>query len=140
MIKKTVVDSSVIVKWLNTDNEQDLEKSDKLLQQARDGKIELMSPELSKYEVGNVLLKGKQLNPDQARVSLGTVYALPITYVADTQELSQDAYFIAHKLGISYYDASFLSLAKQQDAILVTGDIKDQARSGSIKVIPLKDY
>lgn len=140
MIKKTVVDSSVIIKWLNTDNEHDLEKSDKLLRQARDGEIELMAPELSKYEVGNVLLKGKQLSPDQAKVSLGTVYALPISYVADSQELAQDAFSIAHKLGISYYDASFMSLAKQQDAILVTGDVKDQVRAGSIKVIPLKDY
>ena len=78
MTKKTVVDSSVIVKWLNTDNEQDLEKSDKLLQQARNGDTELIAPELSKYEVGNVLLQGKQLSPDQARVSLGTVYDLPI--------------------------------------------------------------
>ena len=73
-------------------------------------------------------------------VSLGTVYALPITYVADSQELAQDAYSMAHNLGISYYDASFMSLAKQQNAILVTGDIKDQTRSGSIKVILLKDY
>lgn len=140
MPKKTVVDSSVIIKWLNTDNERSLEQSDKLLQKARDGEIELVAPELAKYEVGNVLLKGKQLTPAQAKISLGTVYALPITYVADSQELAEETYSLAHNLGITYYDASFMSLAKQHDAVLVTENIKHQAKSESIKVMSIKDY
>ena len=140
MPKKTVVDSSVIIKWLNTDNEQSLKQSDKLLQKARDGDIELVAPELAKYEVGNVLLKGKQLTPAQAKISLGTVYALPITYVADSQELAEETYSLAHNLGITYYDASFMSLAKQHDAVLVTENIKHQAKSGRIKVTSIKDY
>ena len=140
MPKKTVVDSSVIIKWLNTDNEQSLEQSDKLLQKARNGEIELVAPELAKYEVGNVLLKGKQLTPAQAKISLGTVYTLPITYVADSQELSEETYSLAHNLGITYYDASFMSLAKQHDAVLVTENIKHQAKSERIKVTSIKDY
>ncbi len=140
MPKKTVVDSSVIIKWLNTDNEQSLKQSDKLLQKARDVDIELVAPELAKYEVGNVLLKGKQITPAQAKISLGTVYALPITYVADSQELAEETYSLAHNLGITYYDASFMSLAKQHDAVLVTENIKHQAKSGRIKVTSIKDY
>jgi len=140
MPKKTVVDSSVIIKWLNTDNEQSLEQSDKLLQKARTGDIELVAPELAKYEVENVLLKGKQLTPDQAKISLGTVYALPITYVADSQELAEKTYSLAHNLGITYYDASFMSLAKQHDTVLVTENIKHQAKSARIKVTSIKDY
>lgn len=140
MPKKTVVDSSVIIKWLSADNEQSLEQSDKLLQKARDGEIELVAPELAKYEVGNVLLKGKQLTPVQAKISLGTFYTLPITYVTDSQELAKETYLLAHNLGITYYDASFMSLAKQHDAVLVTENIKHQAKSERIKVTSIKDY
>ena len=140
MPKKTVVDSSIIIKWLNTDNEQSLEQSDKLLQKARDGGIELIAPELAKYEVGNVLLKGKGLTPAQAKTLLGTVYALPITYVSDSQELAEETYSLAYDLGITYYDASFMSLARQHDAVLVTENIKHQAKSEKIKVTSIKDY
>lgn len=140
MPRKTVVDSSVIIKWLNTDNERSLEQSDKLLQKARNGEIYLVAPELAKYEVGNVLLRGKQLTPAQAKISLGTVYTLPITYVADSQELAEETYSLAHDLGITYYDASFMSLAKQLDAVLVTENIKHQAKSERIKVTSIKDY
>jgi len=140
MPKKTVVDSSVIIKWLNTDNELSLEQSDKLLQEALDGKVELLAPELAKYEVGNVLLKGKQLSPAQAKISLETVYTLPITYVADSQGLAEETYLLAHNLGITYYDASFMSLARQHDAVLVTENIKHQAKSKRIKVTHINDY
>lgn len=140
MSKKTVVDTSIIIKWLNSDNEQNLDQSDKLLQKARDGDIELVAPELAKYEVGNVLLKGKKLTPNQARTSLGTVYTLPITYVADTLELATETYSLAHDLGITYYDASFMSLARQQDAVLVTENIKHQSKAKNVKVMSIKDY
>lgn len=140
MPKKIVVDTSVIIKWLNTDNEKGLEQSDKLLQKTRGGEIELFAPELAKYEVGNVLLKCKQLTPVQTKISLATVYALPITYVADSKESAEETYLLAHNLGITYYDASFMTLAKQNGAILVTENIKHQAKSEGIKVISIKDY
>lgn len=43
-------------------------------------------------------------------------------------------------LGITYYDASFLSLAEQLGAVLVTENVKHQVKSSQVKVIPLKDY
>jgi len=140
MNQKTVVDSSVIIKWLNTDNEQNLEEADLLLHQAKEGKIELVAPELAKYEVGNVLLKGKQLTPQQAMTSLGTVYSLPLTYIPDSKELSKDSYSLAYKAGITYYDASFVSLANSLGASLVTANPKHQAVSGSVDVIPIQDF
>lgn len=79
-----VTDTSVFVKWLNQDKEQNIENADKILQEVRTGKVEIIVPELIKYELGNVLLKGKQLTPDQAYVSLGTAYSLPVTFKFST--------------------------------------------------------
>jgi len=138
--KILVIDSSVMVKWINSQNEDNLEKADQIRHDARLEKVELIAPELAKYEVGNVLLKGKQLTPQQAMTSLGTVYSLPLTYIPDSEELSQTSYSLAYKAGITYYDASFVSLANSLEASLVTANPKHQAVSGSVNVIPIQDF
>lgn len=135
-----VIDTSVLIKWLNQNREENLESADKILQDVKSGQVELIAPELVKYEMGNVLLKGKQLTPDQAFISLVTAYALPITFISESQESAGRTYLLAHDLGVTYYDASFLSLAKQYNAVLVTEDVKDQTREADVKVISLKDY
>ena len=135
-----VTDTSVFVKWLNQDNEQNLDKADKILQEVKSGQVEIVVPELIKYEIGNVLLKGKQLTPNQAYISLGTAYSLPVTFITESAQQAQETYSLAHDFGISYYDASFMSLAKQYKATLVTDNIKHQGKDSNIKVIALKDY
>lgn len=140
MVKKVVVDSSVIVKWLNVTDEKDLEKSDKLLTDALEGKVELLAPELSKYEVGNVLLLGKKLSPQDLKIPLHTLFVSPIQFISESEELAKETYILAFGLGITYYDASFLSLAKAYNATLVTDNIKHQGKASGIKAISLKDY
>lgn len=135
-----VTDTSVFVKWLNQDNEQDLDKADKILHEVESGQVEIVLPELIKYELGNVLLKGKQLTPDQAYISLGTIYSLPVTFIGESEQQAKETYRLAHDLQVSYYDASFISLAKQYNATLVTDNIKHQGKDLSIKVVALKDY
>lgn len=135
-----VSDSSVIIKWLNKDREDYLEQAYKLLDETRSGKIELLVPDLVKYEIGNVLLKSKKLPPIEASFSLETLYNLPITFVTETPNLSKQTFEIAYKNRLTYYDASFVSLAKQYDATLVTDNIKHQGKSSEVKVVPIKDY
>lgn len=140
MTQKIVVDSSVIVKWLNVDNEQNLDQADNLLKEARDGKVELLAPELAKYEVGNVLLFGKKLSPEQANTTLYWLFRLPITFIPQSEKLSKDTFIIAEQLKITFYDASFVALAKHEDAVLVTDNLKHQGKASGVKVVALKDY
>ncbi len=135
-----VTDTSVFIKWLNQSNEQDLENADKILQDVKTGQAEIVVPELVKYEIGNVLLKGKKLTPDQAYISLGTAYSLPVTFISESEEQAKETYALAHKLNMTYYDASFLSLARQYGATLVTDNLKDQGKASGVKVVSLKDY
>ncbi len=135
-----VIDTSVFVKWINKNREENLEIADKILQDVKAGQIELIAPELVKYEVGNVLLKGKQLTPQQAYISIGTAYSIPVTFIPESEESARETFSLAYEHGVTYYDASFLSLAKQYNAILVTDNIKDQSKKADIQVISLKDY
>ena len=135
-----VVDSSVISKWLNKKNEKNLEKADLILEETRRGKVELIAPELAKYEIGNVLLKGKQLVPREANISLGTLYSLPITFVGEDEDLAKQTFGLASKHHITYYDASFISLAKRVKAILVTDNIKHQGKSSEVRIVSLQNF
>lgn len=137
---RVIVDTSVIIKWLSSDKEEGLDLANKLLEDALEGKIELLVPELAKYEVGNTLLFSKKLSPQQGSIVLTQWYTLPISFITESEELSKETYNLAHALGITYYDASFIALAKQEDAILVTDNIKHQGKTKRIKVICLKDY
>lgn len=135
-----VVDSSIIVKWLSQDNEKYLDTVDKILRDAQSESVILIAPELAKYEVGNVLLFSKHLTPDQAETALTQFYNLPIKFIVESKESSQATFTLAYDLRITYYDASFMSLAKQYNANLITDNIKHQGKDSNIKVITLKDY
>ncbi len=142
---RVVPDSSVMVKWVNQDKELDLDKADQLLLDVQSGEVELVAPELAKYEIGNALLK-KGLQQTQAFQSLGTVYSLPVQFVPETEELANQTYQIANKLRLagdfklSYYDASFAALAKQEGAILVTANPKHQTKISGVTIVPLGNY
>ena len=138
-MKTVVIDSSVTVKWINQVDEKFLDNADKILTDAQSDSIKLLSPELSKYEIGNALLK-KGLNLRMAYESLATVYQLPITFVSESEELAKETYRIAQKEGLTYYDASFIALAKQQHALLITDNPKHQGKTTEVKVKSLANY
>ncbi len=139
-MRLVVADSSVTVKWINQIGEQLLEQANTLLVQAQAGLISLLAPELSKYEIGNAILK-KRLTLPKAYESLETAYQLPITFIPQSEKLSKETYNIAQKYGITYYDASFIALAKERKADLITDNPKHQNKKISgLKVVPLKDY
>ena len=140
MPKKVVVDSSVILKWLYREDENHLDQADQLLQRGLDGGVELLAPELAKYEVGNVLLKAKHLSLDEGAESLNVFYALPIQFFPESFDLAREAYEFGIQTGMTYYDASFAALAKQEGAILVTANPKHQTKSIGVKVIALENY
>lgn len=137
--QRIVVDASVMVKWLRSEKEELLEQADKLLTDFQQGTVELYAPELSKYEVGNVLIKRK-LSPDEAKASLVTYYSLAINFIPESKQLAENTYKFADELNITCYDGTYLSLAEEINAILVTENIKHLGRTKKVKVMPLSQY
>ena len=56
--KLLVIDTSVMVKWANSQNENDLNQAYKVLINAEKKKVELLAPELAKYEILHKNSKG----------------------------------------------------------------------------------
>jgi len=138
-IKKLVVDSSVIVKWLNSQDEKYLDQADKILKDCEKKKVVLYAPELAKYEVGNAILY-KGLSESLAEISLATLYSLPISFLSLSEKAATESLRIASSLGITFYDAVFINLAKDIGALLVTDNPKHQKLTNKVKVIALKNY
>lgn len=139
MPTKLVIDSSVVVKWLNQKNEQLLHQADNILHDIKANKAIAMCPELVKYEAGNALLR-KSVDESLLQTNLKTLYALPLNFVKENEQLAKKSIAIAHQHGITYYDACFLSLAEQLSAKLVTANPKHQGKYQKVDVIPLSQY
>jgi len=138
-MKNVVIDTSVTVKLLNDQQETYIKQANKVLLDAKKGKIFLLAPELSRYEIGNAILK-KKLDMPFAQDTLEIAYDLPIQFVKETYKLARQTYEIAIESNITYYDASFIALAIQENAILVTDNVKHQGKISKIKVTPLSKY
>jgi len=132
-MKSFVLDTSVVLKWFS--KERGSEEAEKLLRFLERKKVEVFLPELVKYELGNAFLKGKELTYLRAQAILETLYMLPLNFVAEDLKLAKTSYRLAEKLGISYYDACFLALAKARKIPLITANPKHQKTVRGVKVI-----
>ncbi|HBC44659.1 MAG: hypothetical protein UX08_C0022G0005 [Candidatus Collierbacteria bacterium GW2011_GWB1_45_35] len=135
-----VIDTSILVKWLNKVGEEDLGLADDLLSRCMSREFEILVPELAKYECGNALLKGKKLDLVIGFKTLRLFYSLPIVFVTETEDLAVETFRIAKEWGMTYYDASFLALAQKYQAILVTQNVKHQKRPNEIEVLSVKEF
>ena len=135
-----IVDSSVAVKWITADNEEHLEEADAILKNASQKKFTIAMPELAKYEIGNALLYKKLALP-LLQTLVDSFYHLPIQFIAEDIHTAQQTAELAHDYKITYYDASFLSLALTLKGPLITDNPKHQKKKVSgLTAISLKDY
>jgi len=134
-MKKYILDTSVVVKWFS--QEEGTDEAEGWLKLLEKQEAEIYLPALVKYELANALLKGKKLFYKEAELALKIFYSLPLIFVEENLELAELSYKFAEKLGISYYDACFLALAKTQKAILVTANPRHHQKIAGLEVISL---
>jgi predicted nucleic acid-binding protein len=140
MKKVFVVDSSVAVKWLNSQDEQFIEKADEILRDVQSGKASILMPELAKYKISNALIY-KEMALSNTLGSISTLHNIPIHFVAQDVQQALGAARIAIENKITFYDASFVQLAIEQKADLITDNPKHQNKKiKGLKVISIKNY
>src|SRR5205823_6233311 len=99
-MQKIVIDSSVIVKWLNQQDEDLLEQADKIMRDVQANNVTLFAPELTKYEIGNALLIRKRILANDAKVTLNNLYMFPIQFISQSEDLANQTYRIAQEANI----------------------------------------
>lgn len=139
-MKPLVIDTSVAVKWLNQIGEFYLKQADKILENVQTKKVYLVMPELAKYEIGNALLN-KKMGGNKTSAALKLYFRTPIRFVPQDESQAQDAMKISLENNITFYDASFIALAKVQNASLITDNPRHQKKNiKNLQVVALKDY
>ncbi len=120
MNRKYVVDASVILKWvLGDEREPDHEKAIRLLHSWVQGSVTIAAPVLRQFEVGNIL--GRAI-PEEAPAKMGLIMDLNIQNIALTDRVCRLCFSWMRTKGVTFYDATYLAVAYDTKAMLVTAD------------------
>ena len=122
-----VVDASVVVKWLVTEEWSD--ESSRLL----DAGLTLIAPELVFAEVSNALWamhRRADLSRDDLSDATDLLRSAPLSVPVSMRRLAAGAVRLAVDLGHPAYDCYYLALAMQEQYPVVTADARfhDQVR------------
>ena len=115
-----VVDASVATKWYLP--EPDTDAALALRESHVNGDIRLVSPDLMVYEVANALRYHPRAGIDRLAEHIGDLFALDIGLDPTSETSMIAAIHSAFRLGLSIYDASYISLAGRLDTVLYTAD------------------
>ena len=117
-MRRFVVDASVAIKWFVPEVHHQAAR--RLL---REG-FELLSPDLVRSEVGNVLWKKwrrGELSAGEAVAVLRDFGRFPLR-IRSSEPLMEGAWTVAERFGRSFYDGLYVALALETGSSLVTAD------------------
>jgi predicted nucleic acid-binding protein len=118
-----VSDASVVLKWFHSEGEEQVEEARELLARFRERQIGLSVLDLTMYEVGNALLRGRGVTADAVNVVLASLGELIPRWVLRPQEWSRAA-ILAEMHGLTMYDAAYGAVAERRGALLATMDTR----------------
>ncbi len=131
-----ILDSSVIFKWFII--EEGTEKALVLFADIKERKISVSVPRLLYYEIGNSLLFHKPYSEDKIEQAGKILEELPLSYHDLTFQDWNKIINEAHDVNISFYDYSYIFLAKRLNTQLITADKKlfeKTKKSGFVKLL-----
>lgn len=117
-----VSDANIALKWFHEQDEQNVEAARELLSYHRARRVVLHVLDLTYYEVGNALMRGRaRANAEQTAIVLRALREICLTITPDDDDLALAAELAAEH-GLSVYDAAYAAAARRRDAPLVTLD------------------
>ncbi len=122
-MKVLVIDASVALKWF-FDDEDHLEDAISLLRSYTDGTLELLAPDILYHEVLNAFLiakRRKRIRNELIDEAIDGFLALEIEF-ASVLEIAGRVLHYAEQYGLTFYDASYIALAEEKEALMVTSD------------------
>jgi predicted nucleic acid-binding protein len=114
----TVLDALVVLKWFVKEDDSDLAL--KLREEFYRGEKEIVVPDLLLFEVANVLRYN--FTVEEVQEAVGTLFAMEIEIITPTSSLLSKTIELAKDLGVTCYDAAYLSLAEELGFEFITAD------------------
>lgn len=137
MVESFVVDASIVAKWFNRGEEFEKE-SDQFRRAWVGDKIQLEAPAHLSFEVANSIWKNRNVNVREARGLAKALVDIAPRLHDLTENMAEQAMLLARGKHVTFYDASYLALAKLLSVPLISAD-EDQLRaaSGYVKALHL---
>jgi len=138
-VRSYVIDASVITKCFITEDYSD--KAMEVIDAHVRGNLSLSAPSLIVYEIGNVFWKHPQISSEKACAFIGRFLDLQISLVHIWSDvgLLRSVCTLAKARNVTFYDASYLSLAERDETKLLTAD-EDIRNRMPDTVIPLREF
>lgn len=122
--KTIVLDTSVILKWFLHKGEPGREQALALRDAYLEGHTHLLAPDLLLYEVANVLRYKPDWDTSRVAQAIQSILRLKLQITSVSSGLLQRAVELAYEYELAVYDASFVALAEETQAVFVTADQK----------------
>ncbi len=135
-----VVDTSVVLKWFNQENESKVEIAHQIYKDMLDNIIVLIIPNLLVIELVNALKKGKHIPLGAIKKSIHDLFSLPLIIKDPTQTLLEQTADIMDKYQIAAYDALFVATAKYENCKLISDDTKAHGKITDGTIVMLDHY
>lgn len=121
-VTDVVSDASVALKWFHAEGEEEVDAARTLLDHYARQQIGLLVLDLTPYEVGNALLRGRAGVPaERVAIVLKALAEICPQLAPSTAELGAAA-ALAGQHGLTLYDASYAAVARARGAELATLD------------------
>ena len=117
-----VSDANVVLKWFHGEGEEEVAEARALLAGHRDRSVALHVLDLTAYEVGNALLRGRaHASAEQVATVLEALSEI-CPAITPSQEDLRDAAQLAEQHDLTLYDAAYAAVARRRGAQLATLD------------------
>ena len=119
-----VSDANVALKWFHAEGEEEVEAARALLRGQRQRTIALRVLDLTRYEVGNALLRGRLAVAAERVAEVLEALDTVCVSIAPTADDLGEAARLAEEHDLTLYDAAYAAVARRRGAQLATLDRK----------------
>lgn len=139
-MKSYVVDASIVLKWLNQENEEAVKNAIEFLTGAIAGEYHLFSSDLLPHEVFNALIRGKRITGEKLKEAINNFFDFPIEIIPTSSVITVESSLIAENYNMTFYDAVYVGIAHTKQLPLVTANIRHQGKFEKINVIDIAKW
>ena len=138
-MKSYIIDASVVAKCFIAEDYSD--KAMEIIDEHVKGRLLLSAPSLIVYELGNVFWRHPKIAAEKTYMFIERFLDLQIGLVDiwSDAKLLQNACVTSKTRNLTFYDASYLSLAERNGTKLITADENLWNKAPNL-VMPLKEF
>ena len=117
-----VSDANIVLKWFHSEGEEEVEPARALLDAHKERTVSLSVLDLTAYEVGNALMRGRAGASAEQAATVIEALAEVCPAIRPSPEEMRVASQLAERHDLTLYDAAYAAVAQSRSAELVTLD------------------